>query len=270
MTDTAIIESAVLAEEASSLKGKNMYAVISGRRHSGKTCFSLNLSHALSLLKQKVMLFDGDCGLNNIKAQLGLENIQDLDEVIYKGKSLNQIIYGYDKGRFDIALSNAGSSGLSTMSVGRLQILGDDLHIWSQNYDKMILDIASGITDSSKVLSGMSQNIIILCTNDTASISDNYGLIRMLSSTSPKSKIHIVINQSNSIEDGRRTYQMLERASREFLEITPPLLGIIRQDTRMRDSIRNQTTLINRYPQSEAALDIISIAQRIIKNEQFN
>jgi flagellar biosynthesis protein FlhG len=80
----------------------------------------------------------------------------------------------------------------------------------------------------------------------------------------------VVINRVNSIEDGLRTYQLLDKACREFLKFSPPLLGVIRQDTRVRDAIRNQTTIITRYPQSEAALDVMTIARRILQNEQFN
>ncbi len=260
----------LFAESALSLKGKNMIAVVSGRRNCGKTWFAISLAHALSLFKQKVFLFDADCGLNNTQVQLGLNFSNNLDAVIYGNRSLNQVIFSYDKGHFDIATGNSGSSGLGTMPVGHLQILGDDLNILARNYDKTILDICSGLSNPAKVLAGMSEDVIVICTGEPQSITDNYGLIKLIATRYPKSKINVVINQVNSIEEGQRAYQMLEKACHEFLKITPPLLGIIRQDTRVRDSIRNQSTIISRYPQSEAALDVIAIARRILQNEQFN
>lgn len=48
------------------------------------------------------------------------------------------------------------------------------------------------------------------------------------------------------------------------MKISPELLGIIRRDTRVRDSIRNQAPLISRYPTSEAAEDVIAIAGKLI------
>ena len=258
------------AKEAMQLKGKNMLAVISGNRGCGKTWLSINLAHALSIHKQKVMLFDGDCGLNNTKIQLGLDCANDLDSIIYGNHTLNQVIFNYEKGHFDIACGNPGSSGLSTMSIGRLQILGDDLNIISQNYDKLILDMSSGLNNSSKVLAGMSQSAIIVCNDDFKSITDSYGLIKLMTTHYPNTILSVVINQVNYIEDGLRTYKLLKKACSEFLKEIPPLRGIIRQDTRVRDSIRNQSTIISRYPQSEAALDIMALAQRILINEQFD
>ncbi len=255
------------AESALTSKGKNMIAVVSGRRSCGKTWFAITLAHALSLFKQKVFLFDADCGLNNTQVQLGLNFSNNLDAVIYGNRSLNQVVFGYDKGHFDIAIGNSGSCGLAALPLGRLQILGDDLNILARNYDKTVLDICSGLPNPAKVLAGMSESVIVICTDDPQAITDNYGLIKLIATCYPKSKISVVINQVNSIEDGQRTYQMLEKACREFLKMTPPLLGIIRQDTRVRDSIRNQSSIINRYPQSEAAMDVVAIAKRILQNE---
>lgn len=260
-----VANSLIFAEGASALKGKNMIAVISGRRGSGKTWFAINLAQALSLFRQKVLLFDGDCGLNNIKIQLGLGSANDLNSVMSGEKSLNQVVFDYDKGHFALAVGNPGASGLSTLSIGRLQILGEDLNILAQNYDHTILDMRSGISNPTKVLAGMSKSAIVICTDDPQSITESYGLIKILTTRYPQTAVSIVINQVNDINNGLRTYNMLDKACREFLKISPPLLGVIRQDTRVRDSIRNQSTIINRYPESEAALDVIAIAKRILK-----
>lgn len=264
------VNTTVFAEATAALKGKNIIAVVSGHRNCGKTWFSVTLANALGLFKQKVLLFDADSGITNVRSQIGANAKKELDEVIFSGYSLNQTVSNYDKGRFDIIVNNSRSTGLKTMSIGRLHILGDDLDILAQSYDKTILDISAGIDNSSKVLSGLAQSIIVICTNDPQSITKSYELIKQISSHYSNKVIKIVINQVNSIEEGMRAYSVLLKACQEFLKISPSLLGVIRQDTRVRDSIRNQNTIINRYPQSEAALDVIAIAKRILNNEQFN
>lgn len=247
-------------------KSKNIIAVISGHRGIGKTWLAVSLAHALSLMRQKILLFDGDCGLNNIKTQLGLDAANDLTSVIDGYNSLNQVIFNYDKGRFDIAAGNPGGAGLSTVSIGRLQILGDDLNILAQNYDKTILDMGAGMSDAAKVLAGMSGKILMLCTDEPRSVTDCYSLIKIFAGRYPNTALQVVVNQVNNINDGLRTYEMLNKACQEFLKFSPPLLGVIRQDTRVRDAIRNQSTILNRYPQSEAASDVMTIAKRILEN----
>ena len=46
--------------------------ITSGKGGVGKTWFSITLAHALSLHRQRTLLFDGDLGLANIDIQLGL------------------------------------------------------------------------------------------------------------------------------------------------------------------------------------------------------
>ena len=247
-------------------KGKNMIAIASGKGGVGKTWFSITLAHALSLLRQKTILFDGDLGLANIDIQLGLMVKDDLGSVVSGNKSLNQIIHNYDKGHFDVIAGRSGSAGLASMPVGRLQILGEDLSTIATEYDKIILDMGAGVEKPVRILSGMAEKIIVVCTDEPTSLTDAYAFIKIMTMQYPKSDISIVVNQANSIRDGQRTYDILLKACTNFLKINPPLLGIIRRDTRVRDSIRNQSTILTRYPNSEAAEDVLAIAKRLLNH----
>jgi flagellar biosynthesis protein FlhG len=48
------------------------------------------------------------------------------------------------------------------------------------------------------------------------------------------------------------------------LKIEPPLYGIVRRDQKVRETIRHQTPLLTRYPNSEAAQDVEAVAKRLI------
>lgn len=251
----------------SSRKGKNMIAVASGKGGVGKTWFSITLSHALSGYKQKTLLFDGDLGLANIDIQLGLMVKNDLGSVVSGALSLNQVVHHCEKGRFDVIAGRSGSAGLASMPVGRLQILGEDLSLLAANYNKVILDMGAGVEKPVRILSGLADKIIVVCTDEPTSLTDAYAFIKIMTMQYPKSNINVVINQANSLREGQRTYETLLKACNNFLKINPPLLGIVRRDTRVRDTIRNQALIINRYPTSEAAEDVIAIAKRLIADE---
>lgn len=245
-------------------KGKNMIAVASGKGGVGKTWFSITLSHALSLLRQRVLLFDGDLGLANIDIQLGLMAKYDLGSVVSGRLTLNQVVQTYDKGSFEVIVGRSGSAGLASMPIGRLQILGEDLSLLSSSYNKVILDMGAGVEKSVRILSGMAEKIIVVCTDEPTSLTDAYAFIKIMTLQYPKSEIKIVINQANTQREGQRTYETLLKACQNFLKISPALLGIIRRDTRVRDSIRNQVSILTRYPTSEAAEDVLAIAKRLL------
>lgn len=246
-------------------RAKNMIAVASGKGGVGKTWFSITLAQTLSGFRQKVLLFDGDLGLANVDIQLGLMVRHDLGSVITGEKTLNQVISHSEKGRFDVIAGRSGSAGLASMPLGRLQILGEDLGLLAENYDKVILDMGAGIEKPVRIMSALAETTIVICTEEPTSLTDAYAFIKLMTMQYPERKIKIVVNQVNSEKEGRRTYDTLSKACQNFLKINPPLLGIIRRDTRVRDSIRNQIPLLSRYPTSEAAEDVINIARRLLK-----
>ena len=243
-----------------------MISVASGKGGVGTTWFTITLAQALSAFKQKTLLFDGDLGLANVDIQLGFMVKYDIGSVINGGMTLNQVVNNYDKGRFDIIAGRSGSAGLASMPIGRLQLLGEDLSVLATNYDKVILDMGAGVEKPVRILSGMAEKIIVVCTDEPTSLTDAYAFIKIMTMQYPKSEINLVVNQANSLREGQRTYDTLLKACMNFLKINPPLLGIIRRDTRVRDAIRNQTPIINRYPTSEAAEDVIAIAKRLLTN----
>jgi len=245
-------------------KGRNMIAIASGKGGVGKTWFSITLAHALSGFRQKTLLFDGDLGLANVDIQLGLMVKDDLGSVVAETKTLNQVVTHCDKTHFDIIAGRSGSAGLASMPIGRLQILGEDLTLLSHSYNKVILDMGAGVEKSVRILSSMAENIIVVCTDEPTSLTDAYAFIKIMSMQYPKCNLNIVVNQANSVREGEHTYETLLKACNNFLKISPPLLGVVRRDTRVRDSIRSQMPLISRYPTSEAAEDVIAIARKLI------
>ena len=267
MENNPLNEPQILAEQKNTStfqKGKNMIAVASGKRSVGKTWFSITLAHALSSLKQKTLFFDADLGLSNIDNQLGLSIEDDLGSVVSGHKTLNQIITSNDKTKFDIIAGRSGSAGLSTLPIGRLQILSEDLHLVSSSYQKVIMDMSSGTEKPVCILSGMAEKIIVICNDTPSTLTEAYSYIRTMVSQYQKQDIQIVINQANSPREGERTFNTISKACQEFLKISPSLLGIVRNDTRIRDSIRNQVSILNRYPTSEASEDVINIARKLL------
>ena len=127
--------------------------------------------------------------------------------------------------------------------------------------------LGAGVEKPVRILSGMAEKIIVVCTDEPTSLTDAYAFIKIMTMQYPKSDISVVVNQANSIREGQRTYDTLLKACNNFLKINTTLLGIIRRDTRVRDSIRNQSTILTRYPNSEAATDVIAIAKRLLISE---
>ena len=77
--------------------------------------------------------------------------------------------------------------------------------------------------------------------------------------------MRIVVNMAQSDGEGRHTYGTLAKACQHFLGMTPALAGIVRRDNHVRDAIRNQTALLTRHPNCNAARDVETIARGLVE-----
>ena len=247
----------------------NIIAVTSGVGSMGKTWLAATLAHALNMQKCGVLLFDAGGGLSNIDFQLALPERKTLNEVVTEEITFNQAITHLNKRKFDMLTASAGSDLLEDLPVGRLQILRDYLLITAKNYQYVVIDLPP----SEKIIKHLMPaeiDLILVCTGDPSNLVNTYSFLQDNNIHSNYKSLQIVVNYAHSYEEGLRTYNTLRHACEMYVKWTPKLLGVVRRDTRVRDAIRNHALLLNRYPNSEAAEDIIQIADKIIKGETID
>jgi flagellar biosynthesis protein FlhG len=243
------------------LSRHNVIAIGSGKGGVGKTWLSVTLAHALSRIGDKILLFDGDLGLANLDIQLGLMPKHDLASVIAGRLGLAQAITYFDQGDFDIIAGRSGSGGLANLATSRLQALVNELAQVGARYNHVIIDLGAGVEATVRRLAGVAGTVIVVVTDEPTSLTDGYAFIKLSHADWPERQIKIICNMVNSTREGERTYNTLRRACEGFLDISPPLLGIIRRDDRVRETIRSQLIILNEHPTSEAAQDVTRIAR---------
>ncbi|MBL4748841.1 MAG: MinD/ParA family protein [Magnetovibrio sp.] len=246
-------------------KGQNILAVASGKGGVGKTWLAITLASALSAKDRKVLLFDGDLGLANLDIQLGLMPKHDLGSVIAGRLTLNQAVLPFPAGGFDIIAGRSGSGGLANIPTSRLQMLNEDLALLAQAYDHVILDLGAGVERTVRQLTHNVGRCLVVATDEPTSLTDAYAFIKLTHMERPSLDICVVINAANSTREGERTYNTLLKACEGFLKISPPLLGVVRRDPKVREIIKAQVPLLLRYPNTEAAKDVKSIVQKLLK-----
>lgn len=245
-------------------KGRNIVAVASGKGGVGKTWFSITLANAMARAGRKVLLFDGDLGLANVDIQLGLMPKTDLGSVVAGRLTLNQALVNYADGGFDIIAGRSGSGTLANIPLSRLQMLGEDLVLLSNSYDKVVVDLGAGVEKTTRNFATQAGTILVVTTDEPTSLTDAYAFIKVTQMERPGSDMRIVVNMANSTREGERIYNTLLKACEGFLKISPPLAGVIRRDIKVREAIRNQTPILIRSPNSEAAADVEALVERLL------
>lgn len=245
-------------------RDEHLVAVASGKGGVGKTWFSICLSHALAKSGKKVLLFDGDLGLANIDVQLGLMAKRDLNDVIEGHLELEHVIEHYDEGGFDVVAGRSGQGSLSSLPVQKLNDLLIQTRKILPKYDVVIIDLGAGIDRTVRFVAAGADSNIVVTNDEPTSLTDAYAFIKLSHATGHSDNIKVVINVASSEKEGETTYHTLLKACKNFLKISPPLLGTIHQDSRVKDAIRAQTPFLTRYPNTNTAQDVEKIAKQVI------
>jgi flagellar biosynthesis protein FlhG len=246
------------------LRADNLLAVASGKGGVGKTWFSITLAHALVKQGKKVLLFDGDLGLANVDVQLGLMPQYDLHHVIEGKMAMARIIQHHTATGLDIIAGQSGAPSLANLPVEKVIELRDQLLALCPQYDYVIIDLGAGIDRTVRILSGAAARVLTIANEEPTSLTDVYAFIKLTHMAGLADAIQVVINNVEQKADGERVYQTLSKACQNFLKIRPPLAGIIRSDKKVPESIRHQTPLLIRYPNSTAAFDVEIIANYLL------
>lgn len=244
-------------------RGHNVIAVASGKGGVGKTWFSISLAHALAKQGKKVLLFDGDLGLANVDVQLGLMPKRDLNDVIRGRLSLDKVVQRFEDGGFDIVAGRSGQASLSALPTQRLLMLRDQLMDLSHEYDSVVIDLGAGVDRTVRMMAASATRTLLVATDEPTSLTDAYAFIKLGSAAGMSRNISIVVNQAQNVLEGEKTYKTLLKACENFLRLSPPMAGMVRHDPKVKDCIRNQTPLLIRSPNCEAAGDIEKIARHV-------
>lgn len=246
-------------------RGTNLLAVASGKGGVGKTWFSVTLAHALTKMGKKVLLFDGDLGLANVDVQLGLMPKRDLNDVIRGRLGLDKVIQHYDEGGFDIIAGRSGQASLSALPSQRLAHLRDQLLEVADDYDIVIADLGAGVDRTVRMLSASAVRTVLITTDEPTSLTDAYAFIKLGNAAGMSKNISIVVNMAPTEMEGEKTYKTILKACSNFLRLKPPLAGMVRHDPKVKESIRHQTPILIRSPNTQAAEDVEAIAKHVWK-----
>ena len=239
---------------------------VSGNEHIGSSWCALSLAHALNHEKKRVLLVDGNGNYSNISSYILLNNPLYLEEYFNGNKTLNQLLTAYKNKDFNIL---TGNTFLADASIGRIHVFTEDLGYLATNYDHTIIDVGEDLTEKNLNIYQLADTIFIMCSEKNSDLVKTLDIIRHINEIGLNANCNLIINRVNSFEDGYKIYKELYKALERSNLPIPNLIGMVRFDTRIRDTIKNKELLLTRYPASEAAIDICNIAKKLCLENEY-
>ena len=237
-------------------------AVTGGKGGVGKTTVAVNLSLALAELGRRVVLLDGNLGLANIDALLGLapqytladliEGRCELSDVLVRGPGGVRIVPAASGIRSMVHLSPAQHAGL----IQAFSEIGDSV-------DVLVIDTAAGIGASVVSFVRAAQEVLLVVCDEPTSITDAYALIKLLNRDYGMNHFRVLANMAQSPQEGRNLFAKLTKVTERFLDVTLQYVGAVPYDENVRKAVQNQRAIYENFPRSKSAQAFQAIALKV-------
>lgn len=241
-------------------------AVTGGKGGVGKTTVTANLGVAMAARGLDVMLLDADFGLANVDVVLGLAPRRNLGHVLAGECGLEDIIVPGPRGLKVVP----AASGLGRMAVLSSPEHAGIIHAFStltRGLDVLLVDTAAGLSPSVTTFSKAAHHVLVVVCDEPASITDAYGLIKVLSREHGVGRFAVLANQVTSPGQGRELHHKIARVCDRFLDVTLEYAGHVPHDDYLKRAVQHQQAVVEAFPSSSSAQALKILAARADKWE---
>ncbi len=255
-------------DQASGLRGLmrarpvKVVAITGGKGGVGKTNVAANLGVALAKLGRDTMLLDADLGLANADVLLGIRAERNLEHVLAGECALEEVVVTAPSG---LRVVPGSSGNLALATLGTPQHAGL-IHAFSELFeplDVLLIDTAPGLSDGVVTYCGAAHRVLVVVCDEPASLTDAYGLIKVVSRLAPGCRFEVVANMVEGAAHGRALFDKLDRACQRFLNLSPAYGGSVPADDYLRRAVQKQAAVLEAYPASPSARAFRALAGAI-------
>lgn len=239
-------------------------AVAGGKGGVGKSTVAVNLAMALSIAGREVMLLDADMGLANVDVMLGLTPSRHIGHLLDGQCTLEELLLPAARG-LQVVPAGSGARRLAQLDNGEHAAIIRAFDELARPPEFLLVDTAAGLSDNVTMFAAAASEVILVVCDEPASLTDAYGLTKVLSRDFGVRRIHMVANMVRNEGDARALHQKLARVSDRFLEVVIEFSGWVPHDERLRQAIRRQCAVVDLWPSSHSALAFKKLAGLVDK-----
>lgn len=232
--------------------------ILSGKGGVAKTTTAINLAYALSYFKSDVTLVDANFFTPDVGTFLGVAKTPVvLQDVLRNKKNINQAVYMHSSG-VKIVPSSISNINIRDDQIDRLHSV---LYGLDGITEYIILDSPPGLgREAQSVIAACDQAIVVVNAN-LPSVTDALKTIKVIQS---KGKIVLGVIVARTHDDQT---ELKIKNIQTMLEY--PILGIIPEDQKVRESLLKRQIITKENPRSRVAIEYKKIASKILQ-EKYN
>lgn len=258
----------LMGTKAPNKKPFKVITVASGKGGVGKTNFVVNLAVMIQKKGYKVAILDADFGMANVDILFGIRTRYSIYDILYSGKSIEEVSAVMNNG-IKVIPGGSGITELTDIDTEKRQKL---LNEFSKidNIDLLLIDTGAGVSPVVLNFTAVADEVIIVTNSEPTSLTDAYGLIKVLISQNINNNINLVINRARNIKDAQETFKKLSKTIEVFLNKSIKYLGYILDDEKVGQAVLQQKPFTEIYPKTGASLCINKISSELLGSETKN
>jgi flagellar biosynthesis protein FlhG len=266
------LRNVIKAHNIRSVENTKVITITSGKGGVGKSNMAVNLAVQFTRMGKKVIIMDADFGLANVEVMFGTIPKYNLSDVIFKGKSIRDII---TEGPMGIGFISGGSGvvGLNNLKSEQITFLVHNLTLLNDLCDILIIDTGAGVSDQVMEFVLASPEVVLISTPEPSSLTDSYSLMKAMYKSERYieggTNVHLVANKVTSESEGKAVYSKMLSVVQKFLGGKLDYLGFVPYDSFLEKAVRNQKVVSIEYPQSKAAKSFEALASKLLQKDDM-
>lgn len=266
-------EAEALARKVGSLpfgtaQGTRVIAITSGKGGVGKTNLAVNLSVALQLSGQRVMLIDADIGMANVNLLMGAVTRRSLIDLLTDGVNLEDVVENGAAGVKYIS-GAAGVEAAWNLNRGEQRKLHKKLGRCSEMADIVIIDTGAGLNRNVVEFVLAAEEVLLITTPEPTALADAYAVVKAYATYTDRRNIKLIVNRIHDEDECDAVADKINQTTQKFLGVSVDCLGYIYEDRAVIDAVHRQEPFVLSAPNSSAARCVFEIARGLLIGDKM-
>lgn len=237
-------------------------AITSGKGGVGKTNIAANLAICMAASQKRVLLLDADLSLGNLDVIMNFNSKYNISHIFDGQKSINDIIHNGPEG-LEIICGASGLEEMANLSEFQRHRLLNDLSKLQDDRDTIVIDTAAGISWSVVGFCLAADHVLVVTTPEAAAMTDAYAMIKVLVGKNFAGQISLIVNNADTVKEGKNTYEQMSKVVRRFLNIPIYDGGVLLKDERLLSAIRMRKPVVLAYPKAQITSSLMALAVKL-------
>ena len=229
----------------------------------GKTSTVINLAVALAKAGREVLILDGSPRRGNVSDTLGINARFDLLDVINRDRTLEQVLMTGPEG-ISVLPAAHGIARLAGLNRdGQDRLIGCFRKL-PNPVNMVLVDTAPGNGGKALPASLAAQDVMLVLSRTSSSITDNYALIKTMSLQYAKRHFRILVNKARSEREAQALFSNMEQAAKRYLSVSLDYIGFIPPDDKLERATALCKPVVEAFPAAPSATGFRRVAAEMM------